>query len=154
MKKALLLSTLALAVSVATSASATNMNAHGDAFQPYYASDISYINHYISGTYNSSTVSKYVIMGVPRVPHDSGSQTVYIDGYHTNTTVSTSCSVYAYDYDGTYKSSKSVSASGASGYWERSVAFTTTEAPVWAYYVVLCYLPGNNAAGMFGVILN
>jgi hypothetical protein len=95
-------------------------------------------------------VSDYSNLYCPVVrPAGSNGATVWVDGTNAAGT-STTCTVVSWSYMGKHLASKSFTVSGSN--YERSVTFSPSEAPYYAYLTADCRLgPGS---GILGVIVS
>lgn len=149
MKSNLIVPVLALAATaVVSSADAAQTNSSGSDFHAYNASEATVIDYLSNGVRTLSAYPTSVIGSVDHNPSTNG-QVIYIDGYHSGVQT-TSCTLYSYNYNGTLLAASSVSASGMSGAWERTVYLTAAQSTAWAYYSLLCQIPANGAGVLLG----
>lgn len=134
-----------------SSAGATNINSHGTICHHYNASQSADIDFVTSGTYNISSSSRSVICPVPRAPLASGATSggFYIDGYNP-TGKTTSCTLYSYNFNGSYLGSSSFSITTA-GSFDKYVSLTSDQLSYFAYTSVLCTLPDSSSAKIYGI---
>ncbi len=144
---------LVAAASSFTNTAGAIVNTHGASWGPYNGTEAQYFIRNASGITNTSTSSKYVSAGIPRIPHSSGLQTVYIDGSFANSSQSVSCTIGSQNYDGTGWVAKSFTISGVSGAWEGYERFDTTEAGWYFYYNAYCNITGSSATYVLGAIV-
>jgi hypothetical protein len=149
MKASLVVSALALAATAVTSsASALQLNSSGVDFKAYNAWDSSKIHYYTNGVRSIATYPTYVIASVERNPSTTGHR-IYIDGFHYSSAVTTSCTLNAYNYNGSPLASRAVSFTG-SGYWTRTIAINASQAPTWSYFTLLCVIPPSERGAILG----
>jgi hypothetical protein len=150
MKAQHIVSALVLAATaIASNAGAAQTNGSGVNFHVFHTWQASKIEYAAFGVQNLDTSPLEIISSVDHSP-STGGQTIYIDGMHW-ATETTSCTLFAYDYDGNWLATKSVSATNVNGHWERVISLTAAESPTWAYYSVLCSIPANLKGVLIGV---
>jgi len=124
-----------------TGAHATNANHSGTICKNYNASQVTDIDYLVSGTRNLNASARSIICPIVRAPTSTNNAAVYIDFYHSGTQT-TSCTLYSYNYNGTYMGSASFTQTG-SGYFDKYLSLPAGQAPYWANLAVLCTIPGG-----------
>jgi hypothetical protein len=91
-----------------------------------------------------------VVCSVPRSPLAVGatSGSFYVDGDNFSG-ATTSCTLYSYNYDGTYLGS--VGFSAAELHFDRLVTLPAAQLSMWAYVYMECAIPGNQVSQIRGV---
>lgn len=149
MKASLVVSALALAATAVTSsASALQFNSSGVDFKAYNAWDAAKIHYYTNGVRTIATYPTYVIAPIGRNPSTTG-HSIYVDGFHYGSSATTSCTLNAYNYNGSPLASRTVSFTG-SGYWTRTISLSASQTPTWAYFTLLCLIPANERGAILG----
>jgi hypothetical protein len=145
--------TLALAF-LGAAADADNINTNGVVCQNYNASQALDIDYLPNGVRNVNASPRFVICAVPRSPLTTNpSPTFYVDGENAPGT-STSCTVFVYNYLGTFVSSQSftrtVPSTGTTLDWDQPVVLPSPPS-TFDYVSLLCSIPGNRGGLIRGV---
>ncbi len=130
---------------VAQTASA-RMDQHGAAFRAYNAGQNGDIDFLVSGVRNLATSPRAVIAPVVIDTPASTSLSVLVDGSNYSG-ATTSFTLYAYNYEGTFQSSISGSSSAAT----YDTYLTLATVGPWSYVSCLATLPANASGTLFGV---
>jgi hypothetical protein len=118
---------------------------HGTVCKPYGNSNTSGLYSYVTGVYNYSGAALGVACPVVRtVAAGAGGYSVWVDG--TASTGTAYCTLYSYNYDGTYLGSVSFSATGT---FSRLVTLPQSQVTTFSSQVVYCSLPNNG--GLFDI---
>ncbi|MFD1295529.1 hypothetical protein ACFQ4Q_02650 [Lysobacter gummosus] len=129
----------------AYAATAQNINISGTACKNYNASEALDIDYLTSGVRNLNASPRSVVCPIARHPVTGPGQAYYVDGSNY-AGASTTCTVSAYDYNGTYLSSTSFTRSDAT--YSNYTSLPTVS--YWGYTSVLCTLPGGANGVLFG----
>lgn len=129
----------------AQAATAQNINTHGSACRNYNAGEALDIDYLSYGVRTIASGARSVICPLPRHPVTGPGQNFYVDGSNASG-ATTSCTVYAYDYNGTFLSSATFSRSDAT--YTNYVSLPSVS--YWGYVSVLCTLPASGGGVLFG----
>lgn len=139
---------LASAVSVdARAATSQNIATHGSACRNYNASQALDIDYFTFGVRAISADARSVICPITTHPVTGPTQNFYVDGSNANG-ATTTCTLYAYSFSGTFLSSVSFSRSDAT--YDHLASLPSVS--YWGYTSMLCSLPGSGNGVLFGVI--
>ena len=127
---------------------AVNINTSATACKGYGSSAATDFVIYSDGIRNATASPRYVICPVIRSPLTSSTGGFYVDG-NNNTGQQTSCTMYSYEYNGTFKAAKSFTTSAAR--YDQWLSFTNVELPYGAYVSLMCYMPPNYGGWLRGV---
>jgi len=130
-------------------AQATNANHSGTICKNYNASQVTDIDYLASGTRNINASPRSIICPLVRAPTSTNSAAVYVDGYHSGSQTTT-CTLYSYNYNGTYLGSVSFTQTG-SGAFDRYLSLPAPQAPTYATLSVLCTIPGGGAGIIYDI---
>ena len=125
----------------ALAAHAVNANHSGTICKNYNASQVGDIDYLPSGTRNLNASARSIICPIVRAPTSTNSIAVYVDGYHYGTQTTT-CTLYSYNYNGTYLGSTSFTQTGT-GAFDRYLSLPSAQAPYYAAASLLCTIPGG-----------
>lgn len=139
LKLSLIVGITSLGLSI--NAHAVNANHSGTICKNYNASQVTDIDYLTSGTRNLNASPRAVICPLVRAPNSTSNVAVYVDGFHSGTQTTT-CTLYSYDYNGTYKGSNSFTQT-SSGSWDRYLSLPAGQGPYWGTASVLCTIPGS-----------
>jgi hypothetical protein len=131
----------------ARAATSQNISSHGSACRNFNAAQALDIDYLTTGVRNLSADARSVICPITVHPVTGPGQNFYVDGSNANG-ASTSCTLYAYSFNGTFLSSVSFTRSDATYDHYASLPSVT----YWGYTSMLCTLPGNRNGVLFGVI--
>lgn len=139
---------LASAVPIdARAATSQNIATHGIACRNYNASQALDIDYFVFGVRNIAAEPRYIVCPITTHPVTGPSQSFYVDGSNANG-VTTTCTLYAFNFTGTFLSSTSFS-SNAPTY---DYLATLPTVSYWGYTSMLCALPGGGNGVLLGVI--
>ncbi|HTV24890.1 MAG TPA: hypothetical protein VMG12_39625 [Polyangiaceae bacterium] len=144
----MLASVAAVLLAAPRDADAVNLNTSGTICNPYNAGEANDIDYVTNGVRTGPSVgsARNVICSVPRSPLASP-QGFYLDG--TNQAgKSTSITLYAHDFNGTFQTSQNVSSSAATYDEYRAL----TPVGQWSYISAFVTLPANAGGTFLGVI--
>lgn len=130
----------------ASAATAQNINANGNSCKNYNAWDVQDIDYYVHGVRNINVDARYVICPLASHPVSGPGQSFIVDGSNYNG-YSTTCTIYAYDFNGNFLSSTSFTRSDAI----YSNATQVSSVSYWGYTSMLCLLPGSTGGILRGV---
>ena len=126
------------------------MTISGNSFEDFFAPGcVSRFNGGISNACTSDTNFSY---GIPKGPSTAG-YTVTFAGSHTNTSVTTSCTVFSHSSTGAFLTFFTSNASGVSGSWSRSITLTAAQAPASGRLTAIAGIPANSQGSLFGLTL-
>jgi hypothetical protein len=134
---------------IASTAHATNANHSGTICKNYNAGQVTDIDYLASGTRNLNASPRSVICPLVRSPNSSNNVAVYVDGFHSGTQTTT-CTLYSYDYNGTFKGSNSFTQT-STGSWDRYLSVPAGQGPYWGAASVLCTIPGSAQGIIYNV---
>ncbi|MGN7917881.1 hypothetical protein [Lysobacter sp. ESA13C] len=129
----------------ADAATSQNVSTHGSACKNYNAADALDIDYWSYGVRNLNAAARYVICPIARHPVTGPGQNFYVDGSNRNG-ASTSCTVYAYNYNGDFLSSYSFTTSLAK--YDQLAPLSSVS--YWGFVSVVCSLPANGDGVLFG----
>ncbi|QWF15081.1 hypothetical protein [Lysobacter capsici] len=129
----------------ARAATSQNLSTHGSACRNYNAAEALDIDYFYRGVRNISADARSVICPITTHPVTGPTRSFYVDGSNSGG-VTTTCTVYAYSYTGALLSSSSFSTSAAT--YDYPVSLPTVS--FWSFTSMVCTLPGNGNAVIFG----
>jgi len=136
----------------ATDAHATDANHSGTICKNYNGGEALDIDYEPYGTRNINANSRYIICPIVRAPTSDNSAAVWVGGTHSNTSVTTTCTLYSYGFDpNTYRGSVSFTVSATSGDWERYLTLPSGQANYWDNLSLFCYIPGSAQSVITGI---
>jgi len=127
---------------------AVNINTSATACKGYGLSAASDFVTYSDGIRNATTTGRYVICPVIRSPLSGTSGGFYVSGSN-NPGQTTSCTLFSWEYNGTFKAAKSFQSSGAR--YDSYLSFTNVELPYGGFLSLMCYMPPNSGGVLRGV---
>jgi hypothetical protein len=134
---------------VASNAAATQTNISSSDFHAYNQLQSSNIMYFGQSVTSNSTGTTQLIASVTHNPATTN-VTVYVDGYHSTSGQSTSCTLLSYNYTGNNLASVTASTTTTLN-WEITLTLTTAQMGPWAYFSVVCTIPPNQQGSLFGV---
>jgi len=118
---------------------------HATICKPYGNSNTAGLYSYVTGAFNYSGASMSVACPVVRTTAAPASGfSVWVDGTAASGTIS--CSLYSYNYNGTFLGSTSFSATGV---FDRQLTLPQSQVPTYSSQVVYCYVP--NSGGIYDI---
>jgi len=140
-----------LLVAGSAGAASNAMTISGNSFNDFFAPGcVSRFNGGISNACSGDTNFSY---GIPKGPSTVGGYTVTFAGNNSNTSVTSSCTVFSHSSSGNFLFFLTSNASGVSGNWTRNVALTAAQAPTSGRLTAIVGLPGNFLGSLFGLSL-
>jgi hypothetical protein len=129
-------------------ADAVNLNTSGTVCNPYNVGEANDIDYVVNGVRTGVNVAsgRTVICAVPRPPQSTPQQ-FFVDGANS-VGRSTSGTLYAYDFNGTFQSSQNFSSSAAT----YDILLTLNPVGSWSYVSTLVSLPASAGGVFFGTI--
>jgi hypothetical protein len=134
-------------LSLSSNVYAVNANNAGTACKNYNAREVTDIDYLPNGTRNLNASARYVICPIVRSPTSSSyAVNVYVDGFAAaGQTIS--CTLYSYDYNGTYLGSQSFP-TARTGTFDQ---YLSVPGHYWGTASVLCLLPGSGNGIVYDV---
>jgi hypothetical protein len=129
----------------ADAATSQNISTHGSACKNYNAAEALDIDYLPWGVRNINAAVRSVICPIARHPVTGPAQNFYVDGSNSNG-ASTTCTVYAYNYNGDFLSSYSFTTNLAK--YDQLAPLTSVS--YWGFVSVYCLLPANGNGVLFG----
>jgi len=133
---------------VVSESNAVNINTSGTACKGYGLATTGDFYTYSDGIRNATTSWRYVICPVARSPLTGTSGGFYVSGANAAGTT-TSCTLYSWEYNGTFKAAKSFSSSAAR--YDNYLSFTNVELPYGGFTSLMCYMPPNSGSVLRGI---
>ena len=127
---------------------AVNINTSATACKGYGLSNSTDFVTYSDGIRNATTSARYVICPVIRSPLTGTYGGFYVSGSN-NTGQTTNCTLYSWEYNGTFKAAKSFQSSSAR--YDTYLSFTNVELPYGGFLSLMCYMPPNYGGVLRGV---
>ncbi len=129
-----------------------NLNHSGTICKNYNAGEVTDIDYLANGTRNINANPRNIICPLvqePTSPNDTAS--VFVGATHFGNQ-STNCTVFSYDFDGTFLAANNINLAGA-GFQGGWVNFAAGQAAFWSNLSVLCTIAGGGTAVLNDVIV-
>jgi hypothetical protein len=127
---------------------AVNINTSGTACKGYGSHNSTDFVIFSDGIRNATTTPRYVICPVIRSPlSGTAGGGFYVSGAN-NTGQSTNCTLYSWEYNGTFRGAKSFQSSAPR--YDQYLSFTNVELSFGAFTSLMCYMPPNSAGVLRG----
>lgn len=126
------------------------MTISGNSFNDFFAPGC--VNRTNAGISNACTGDTNFSYGIPKGPSTAG-YTVTFAGNNSNTSVTTSCTVFSHSSSGNFLIFLTSNASGVSGNWTRNITLTSVQAPASGRLTAIVGLPASFLGTLFGLTL-
>ena len=133
---------------VVSESNAVNINTSATACKGYGLASTGDFYTFSDGIRNATTAARYVICPVMRSPLAGSSGGFYVSGANYPGTT-TSCTLYSWEYNGTFKAAKSFTSSAAR--YDSYLSFTNVELPYGAFVSLMCSMPPHSGSVLRGV---
>jgi len=110
------------------------------------------VSRFNGGISNACTSDTNFSYGIPKGPSTAG-YTITFAGSHTNTSVTTACTVFSHSSSGNFLTFFTNTASNVSGNWTRNITLTAAQAPGSGRLTAIVGVPASFQGNLFGLSL-